>query len=209
MTGSDSDAHAIDVAKRRMAASRKEDVALIQSQLIPLVKRSDIYLPRIGDGDDERFARSFRKTWWRLAKDVRRSLTDYWRDPDLVYMVLQIVFPTIEVLDDWSGRGERDLARCCKNGHHFLFWAPAVDAMPEHLVQTLIAHELAHAYRASEGIFVMDPENLPTADEERNDELETMRLVFYEWGFDDTELDDWATSYMGDVLSDYEERMGC
>ncbi|MFQ5464240.1 MAG: hypothetical protein ACE5E5_16640 [Phycisphaerae bacterium] len=192
-----------------MAVSRKEHVALFHSQLIPLVKRSDIYLPRIGDGDEERFAVNFRKTWRRLGKDVRGRLTAYWRDPDLVYMALQPVFPTIEVLNDWPERCERDLARCCKNGHHFRFWAPAVDAMPDHLVQTLIAHELAHAYRASDGTFVMDPQNLPTADEDRNDEFETMRLVCYEWGFDDTELDDWATSYMGDVLSDYEERMDC
>lgn len=181
---------------------------MIHSQLITLVKRSGIYLQRNGEGDDERFARNFRRTWRRLGKDVRGSLTDYWRDPDFVYMACQLVFPTIEVLDDWPGRCERDIARCCRNGHLLRFWAPAVDAMPDHLVQTLIAHELAHAYRASVGIFVMDPENLPTASEGEKDELEAMRLLCDEWGFDDTELDDWATVYLGEVNWDYQERMG-
>ena len=202
----ESDADAVGRAKRRMLAYGKELLAILPVPPICLVKRSGIYLTRLGHTDDERFARNFRKTWRRLGNDVRTSLLDYWRDPDIVYMS-QLIFPTIEVLDEWSGRREFDLARCSKNGHHFRFWAPAVDAMPDHLVQTLIAHELAHAYRASVGIFVMDPDNPATAHEDRTDELDTRRLLCDEWGFDDTELDDWGIGYIGEVILDYEERM--
>jgi hypothetical protein len=80
----ESDADAVGRAKRRLLAYGKESIAEMPWATIPLVKRSGIYLMRLGHTDDERFARNFRKTWRRLGNDVRTSLLDYWRDPDIV-----------------------------------------------------------------------------------------------------------------------------
>jgi hypothetical protein len=190
-----------------MLANGKELIAILPSRPICLVKRSGIYLMRCGHGDDERFARGFRKTWRRLGKDVRRSLTDYWRDPDIVYMGLQLVFPTIEVLDDWSGRNEGEAGVCKLNGHLFRFLAPLVDAMPDDILATLIAHELAHAYRAAVGILVLDPDNPLTAEENGRDELETRQLVHGTWGFDEDALGSWLLWDGDDIMAYHEEQI--
>jgi len=124
-----------------------------------------------------------------------------------VYTSFQVVFPTIEVLDDWSGWSEGEAGVCKLNGHLLRFLGPIVDAMPDDILPTLIAHELAHAYRAAVGILVLDPENPLTADENRRDELETRQLVHGTWGFDEDALGSWLLWDGDDIMACREEQI--
>ncbi len=184
-----------------------EMVAEFCRSAIPLVKRSGIYLMPFGHADDERFARNFRETWRLMGKDGRRSLTDYWRNPDPMRWVPQILSPGIELLDDWSGRDDDDFGYCTNNGHKFMFWACGVDAMPDDIVQTLIAHELGHAYRCAIGEHIIDPANLPTESDRIEEEMNTRLTVECLWGFDEEALSEWLTHNLDAVMRDYKARM--
>ena len=188
------------------AQQTHEMVAELFPNAIPLVKRDAIYLIPIGHGDDQRFARNFRTTWRLIGKEERRSLTDYWRNPDPMRMMPQLLSPVIELLDDWSGRSD-ELGGCTNNGHKFMFWAVGVDAMPDDMVQTLIAHELGHAYRRAIGRDIFDPVNPPTEAKEREEEFQTRLLVGGVWGFDEEALTEWLNENYDSMMRDYKARM--
>ena len=173
---------------------------------IPLVKRDAIYLIPIGHGDDQRFARNFCTTWRLLGEEERRSLTDYWRNPDPMRMMPQMLFPGIELLDDWSGR-DGEFGHCTNNGHKLMFWACSVDAMPDDMVQTLIAHELGHVYRKAISRHVVDPANPPTEAERREEEFQTRLTVEVEWGFDEEALSEWLSENLDSIIRDCKARM--
>ena len=169
------------------AQQAHEIVAELFPNAIPLVKRDAIYLIPIGHGDDQRFARNFRTTWRLMGKEERRRLTDYWRNPDPTLRMPQALFPYMELVDVWARRND-EVGCCTNNGRKFMFWAVGVDAMPDDMVQTLIAHELGHAFRHAIGRDIVDPANPPTEAEEREEEFQTRLLVGGVWGFDEEAL---------------------
>lgn len=197
------------ITRTGTAQQAHELVAKFFPNAIPLVKRDTIYLMPIGNGDDQRFARNFRTTWRLMGKEERRSLTNYWRNPDPTRMMPQILSPNIELLDVWSQWKDGDFGHCTNNGHRFVFWAPGVDAMPDNMVQVLIAHELGHAYRNAIGRDIFDPANPPTEAEEREEEFQTRLTVEVVWGFDEEALSEWMSQNFDAVVRDYKARMSC
>jgi len=188
------------------AQQTHEMVAMCCPDAIPLFNRDGIYLMPIGDGDDQRFARNFRRTWRRIGKERCRSILDYWRNPDPARMMPQIEYPVIELLDDWSGR-DAAVGYCTYNGHKLMFLAFVVEAMPDDMVQVLIAHELGHVYRKAIGADIVDPANLPTETEREKEEFATQLTVAGVWGFDEEALTEWLNENCDSMMRDYKARM--
>lgn len=137
---------------------------------IPIVPSSGLYLPAWGYGDDRRFASQFRATWLRIPRSCRMAMNRNWNtqrqrwrdliaaseDRDALANMIPRVLG-IELLkwkSDWfrgpsgeavaqftAGReGSASISDCLS------FWSVYVDAMPDEHLQTLIAHELSHAF---------------------------------------------------------------
>jgi hypothetical protein len=114
----------------------------------------------------QRFARFFRATWKRLPLAVRRKLLSYWRvwpvgslPKAKVSGRLTIVLTTFQ-LEDY-------MAHCADEGWTLRF-RPVLEILPQRKVMSLIAHELAHAYRHANGILEEDVETC---------EIETRQLA--------------------------------
>lgn len=76
---------------------------------------------------------------------------------------------------EWFAAGYfHDLKRFC-------FWAPVVNLIPDELLQTLIAHELGHAYYGSRG-------------ETEDEEPWVRQHVQDEWGFNEVALTNWLAN---------------
>lgn len=179
-----------------------------RGRLIRLVRRQPVYLTKIGHADDERFAQVFTTTWRTLPLRVRRRCLSVWREL-LMWgnPVFRGMAPRIEVLDDWSGRDrytyDKRNPSCCtaqvlsnpRPSPSFMeirFWAPVVDRLPEHLLATLIAHELCHVYLQSYG------SEVPWWDDSDAEE-EVVEGTISEWGYETAELDEWEGQHLSDT----------
>ena len=116
-------------------------------ELLPIVPRSRLWLPKLGIGDDERFASIFRNTWHKIPLGARRLKVKHWRENSAHFPIQGLWSPTIQLTDYWelsdrTVRQPKDLGVCGRNGHSLYFYAPAVDAVPAQHVEELIAHEL-------------------------------------------------------------------
>jgi hypothetical protein len=79
------------------------------------------------------------------------------------------------------------VAAVCNRGHSLKFCAPFVRALPDPVVQDLVAHELAHVYQAACGMELISD---PTVMASVMLEWEADELVL-DWGFDVYALDEW------------------
>jgi hypothetical protein len=153
--------------------------------MFPLLPRHGIYL-FAPHGGGERFAQLFVETWRRLPLRVRRRVLKHWSTDPFPY---QLFKPSIELLAGWSsrdrGRGLRGTWGCSSHhGHTVRFWTRIVAAFPDHLVQDLIAHELAHVDQWAAGwdLNEMDPFEVEEAAD----------WMVENWGFSATAMDEWA-----------------
>lgn len=160
-----------------------------------------------GNGVDlKRFVRVFRETWKGIPLSERRRLLSYWRSRSPTPYS-----PRFIILEGLYNRGE-DIAAlgvCYFHQNAFEFRADAVNLMPDNILRTLIAHELAHVahrlhWRGHTPEDFRDHLNLVADDEpipEGNgpndlgsphwmEEHET-RQLHGDWGFCEEEFDEW------------------
>ena len=144
---------------------------------------SSLYLPIFRDNDQERhFAGVFRDTWCRIPLGRRRQLVTFWRD-DVWSHHAGPFSPKLELLQDWSGRGEEDVAICGLMGHGLRFYSGDIDVMPDNIVSDVIAHELAHVWLIAAGQHnPLDPEQ---------DSEYPADYQMAEWGFDPSSVYVW------------------
>lgn len=155
-------------------------VGLKSGYVVRLFRRHQIHIFAPEGGD--RFASLFRLTWSRLPLWARREILGHWRCGGAGGLFRHLVgrIPKIELVGGWSGR--EALAAVRSNGHHLQFDAAVVREMPDHLVQDLIAHELAHVHQGATGLFYSMP--LHVLEQDANELMEA-------WGFDADAMDDW------------------
>jgi hypothetical protein len=169
-----------------------------------VIQRSaGLYLIPRGFGNDKRFQKLFRAAWQRIPFSYRRLMVKHWRcgeDPDsgLPWS------PNIQLLDDWihavgwtarrkdgvvwlmQQRGS-EYTIISTGGHRLFFHAPSMDAMPDNIVQDIVAHELAHVCQAAEGDDRVREEEsgvLDLGELDANDMIDA-------WGFDADSVDVW------------------
>lgn len=170
----------------------KMDETQSNCQYLPIVPSARLWLPRLGFGDDERFAGIFRATWRRIPLGARRIMVEHWRNAPLLF-VQGHWSPLIQFANNWMFfnvfiRQLKDLAICTPHGHILAFYAPVVDAMPAVHVGELIAHELAHVFLYADGELLGTDREKPRI----SDPIEIMADTIMEmWGFDSEALDQW------------------
>lgn len=175
-------------------------------------RRSNLFLAKDGHGDEARFASLFARTWRRLPSEARESMLAHWRKDckqrrGFCWMSgTRLISPCIRlaygwISDEWIVRPiivdstmarNRSIRRQMNpalgmvtgGGYQILFRAPAVDQMPEAMVQDLVAHELSHCYQFATGKM----ENFESRFECEQDTDDLME----EWGFDNTSREQWA-----------------
>jgi hypothetical protein len=165
-------------------------------EFLPIVATSRLWLPRLGIGDDERFASIFRNTWKKIPLCARRMMVKYSRSCP-IRLIRGLWSPWVSLVLDWkfSSRGfrhPRDLAACGRFGHCLFFYAPVVDAMPVQHVEELVAHELAHVVNKASGDMLQTDRTQPRwndPSEEIADE------IMQTWGFDPYAMDRWLKAH--------------
>jgi hypothetical protein len=112
--------------------------------------------------------------------------------------------PNIQLLDDWIdavgwGAQRNDGRIWCMQqrsdeyaitsfgGHRLFFHAPSMDALPDNIVQSIIAHELAHVCQSANGDDRVPVEELGVIDPLEIDADE----IIDDWGFDADSVDIW------------------
>jgi hypothetical protein len=120
-------------------------------------------------GNGKRFAGLFWKAWLRLPDQARAVLLTEWASRP----------PKIHLANDWTGRGPWEIGQCALDCRDLWFFAPAVDLLSPAAVQTLVAHEIAHAAR------YIAKANVPDVDREE----QIVREITAEMGFDRDSLD--------------------
>lgn len=161
---------------------------------------------RVHDGDWQRFARLFLRVWNRLPPDATRKIREFWRSADLPRLPGQIVDGgCVECASDGqvtaSCRADQSRGRHVEHSAGFVdlagtvlvFNATHCDAMPEEVVEVLVAHELAHVWQ-----FATDYGNKETS----YDEIESHANGLVDsWGFDLTLLMKWRDDFRASWLS--------
>lgn len=161
-------------------------------EFLPIVPSSRLWLPRLGIGDDARFAGIFRDTWGSIPIRARRLIVKHWRQCPLGR--LQGLWSPMVALanywefSEWGVRGMKDYAACGCGGHSLFFDAPLVDAMPSQHVRELIAHELAHAVEYACGEFPQADRTQPRVFVEAENVADE---IMEGWGFDPWAMDHW------------------
>lgn len=188
---------------------------------LPIVARDELRLDIYGCGDEARFARVFAATWWKLPRYARREMRAHWRSDRTGRMPCavpdrlgRVVFapPRIQLLNGWDrpstgrirtgalpdgGHARHPLGVAFAEGFLLRFYAPVVDRLPDHLLEYLIAHELAHVLQ-----YAIGPERMfgcPAAEVTEGMVEEEADAAVGEWGFALSEdLDDWLVE-QGDI----------
>lgn len=177
------------------AADAMEDISMFPLYL-PIVSTSRLWLPKLGIGDDERFAVIFRNTWKKIPLWARRMMVKHWRTCPQ-FLRPGFWSPAISMAKDWAisdrvVRQPRDCAACGRCGHCLFFYAPVVDAMPVQHVEELIAHELAHVVQDASG----DCSQTDRSEPRWNDPCEEIAdEIMNDWGFDPWAMDEWFKAH--------------
>jgi hypothetical protein len=190
--------------------------------LLSIVRSSQLFLLCNGVGNEHRFAGLFGATWRRIPLWARRQLVKYWRTDQhrvmaglfraprgqTLHVGVSIpaswtISPRIEIQNDLFDfhSGQSCYGRVTRAGHLLEFHVQMTDAMPDAVVQDVIAHELAHCVQWSSGYMseywevCKDIENadIPAGwparifDPKETDADEMINV----WGFDSDSVDVW------------------
>jgi len=164
-------------------------------EYLPIVPSSRLWLPRLGKGDDARFAENFRDTWRRIPLNARRAMVGHWRKSQPLSAIQMVWSPLICLCNEWelsdeTWRQPKDAGVCGHNGHTLYFYAPLVDAMPPQHVGELIAHELAHVVQYANG--EIDFRVGRPIDRNYDDTENYADDIMEDWGFDSVAMDKWC-----------------
>jgi hypothetical protein len=132
-----------------------------KGKCLPLLPRHQIYL-WVHEGDGQRFAAMFRQTWGRVPLWARRRMLQYWKHIPFVpsvYLspdIYHALSPHIKLSDETISESRRAFAGVSRTGHLLRFRPKRIAAMPDDVMQDLIAHELAHVLQGAAGIHCID-----------------------------------------------------
>lgn len=143
----------------------------------------------------DRFVGRFRAVWQKVPPGEREIMGLHWakRRQKMADIFARSATPISDRVEvpmvqvhlervDFEAHGfSEPLGFYCGRTFSLTFWAVAVDLMDENTLDSLIAHELAHAYTDAAGI----------AKVVEDEEEEQVGQVMRSWGFDDTVIDDW------------------
>jgi hypothetical protein len=149
--------------------------------VIELIPGEDIRLFSFDDHwNIARFVANFQRTWDRIPKMCRARILEHWHPTCKSVEV-------VSALSEMPGR----LATTRSGGRCLEFLISVVDAMPDHVVCELIAHELAHVSFYAKGNEHHSKED--EASKRRREELVERRVR--EWGFHPELLTEWVARY--------------
>ena len=115
-------------------------------RMIRLWRRRHAFIT-VYSGNGPRFAELFRQTWKRMPRWATRLLLAYWED-----RMDGLIRPPFVELVPYPLGGRRTFATTSRQGMRYHFRSEYVDAMPDDVVQDLVAHELAHGVQSADGI---------------------------------------------------------
>ena len=184
-----------------------------QGSCLRLLPRHEILL-WVHPGGGRRFAAVFRQAWRRLPLWARRRLLVYWKGSS--HKLGVVLSPEVHLTDIPIAYEERTLAGVDRSGHRLKFRSDVVDAMPDDVLQDLIAHELAHVLQNAQGIHCIEQYDDGRAVYAAEDggifggnlEIELDADWTMEgWGFDPESIDRWspATGRSKEVIVDLVE----
>ncbi len=117
-------------------------------EFIPIEKKSGLWLFALALGGEE-FAARFRAVWRKLPLAVRRRLKKHWRSVRWECMPSEIRWPLIELWECELERGNspsRAVGGCSWRGDKLTFDGEFAAGQWPVVVESTIAHELAHVY---------------------------------------------------------------
>ena len=87
-------------------------------EFLTIVPSSRLWLPKLGIGDDQRFADAFRDAWRQIDIKARRLMVAHWRKGQPRYAIQGLWSPTIQLtrsweFSRWDWRQPKHLARVC------------------------------------------------------------------------------------------------
>jgi len=175
------------------AAAITEEEYECACDYLPIAPSSRLWLPKLGEGNDERFANLFHATWHNLPPKTRRLIVKHWKNNGRMTIPWQWWSPLIALTRHWRFtdrcvRQPGDIGACGRGGHSLFFYAPVVDAMPAKHVQEVIAHELAHVVQHTSGDRPSSDRTLPRSFDKTEIAADTL---MERWGFDSKAMDVW------------------
>lgn len=143
--------------------------------------------------DVPKFVSAWRSTWRRLPLGARRDILRFWRTANgFGFDVRRMTgrCPAIDVQGLPLACGD-SYAAVLESGARICFNPDAVHDMPAEVLETLIAHELAHVVRRGNG-WEVDPGKYHNDWWAYLEEEEAVGYDLAAWGFDDESIDVWA-----------------
>jgi hypothetical protein len=144
------------------------------------IPREPIYILIRRFCDEDRLAELVRATWKRIPPRARRRMRSHWKiDPESHSLCNGPL--RIEALPSWP-EFRQCLGMCMTAGHAIRLHSLTVQAAPDEVVSSLIAHEVAHVFQHATGASLSRPNRVI--------EAEVSRLLDG-WGFRDRVIDLW------------------
>jgi hypothetical protein len=169
-----------------------------QGSCLPLLPRHAVHI-WVLPGEGRRFVAVFRQAWRRLPLWARRRLLAHWKGSG--HKLGVVLSPEVHLIDTLIEDDPRAIAGVNRFGHRLLFRSDLVAAVPDPVLQDVIAHELAHVLQHAWGIraikqFEDGSAVFACADGEvfgGNLEIELdADDTIEDWGFDPKSYDRWA-----------------
>ena len=161
--------------------------------LIRPVAGEPLYVVPFGHADDGRLAGVVGGVWRGLPADARASMRQHLTPRietgarDMIRRLNKGAL-RVEALRAFPG-SRRNFGQCLHGGHTVRLSAPKVNPMPDPVLATLVAHELAHVYQHARR-YQWAATGLPN---DPPDEEDDARRLMADWGFRDANIDDWDT----------------
>jgi len=166
--------------------------------MIRPIKGVPVYLLLRGFCEDEdRLGCLVRDTWERIPESDRQAMRKYLEKWSEDHEPFNQGALRIEAIPNWPERG-RAIGVCMDWGRAIRLHSPTLDAMPDDVARTLLAHELAHVFQLAsdyrnlrkkylKGLVVLFRNEKSCKKLIEEDAIEVMM----EWGFKDETIDHW------------------
>jgi len=137
-----SDLEEIRIPRERIIGTEHQDKSLE----IPICAKDGLYLIPIATSNGQQFANTFAEVWASIPETDKQSILDHWLTNQWLRSVgpynpcIKLLAQTrnLDGIKNWSS-----IATTNRNGHQITFEGAIMEHMPDMIVETLIAHELA------------------------------------------------------------------
>jgi hypothetical protein len=145
------------------------------------IPREPIYILIRKFCDEERLAELVRSSWTRIPARARRRLRAHWKTQEGSHSLSSGPL-RIEALPSWP-EFRQCLGMCMTAGHAIRLHSLTVQAAPDEVVSTLIAHEIAHVYQFATGANWNRPNRVIK---------EEVSRLLDGWGFRESAISKWC-----------------